>query len=114
MGAVQGVVLPRVADADRVGEQVAGAVPDVLADLVHAQRRQSTVRPDVVDAGGDGVVTVGQGAVEVEQNRLDVPCVIFHLVYCTCEEQSLARRARKRGLKGTPWYRKFNDTCHLP
>ena len=52
---------------DRV-HQLLQAVADQGADLLLGQGRPAVVFQDVVDAGGDGGVAVGQGAVEIEQD----------------------------------------------
>jgi hypothetical protein len=67
--AVERLVARRVADADGMRQQMAGTVADVPAHLGHRQRYQPVGCPDMIDAGGDRVVTVGQGAVEVEEHR---------------------------------------------
>jgi hypothetical protein len=58
-----------VAAGDGVFHQVAGPSADVPANLRFGQRRQSVGRANVVDTGSDRSIGVGQGAVEIEEDR---------------------------------------------
>ena len=66
--AVQGDVAGKVGAGQQIDEEQLQPATDVLLDLGFRQGGQAVGGADVVDAGGDGVVAVGEGAVEVEHD----------------------------------------------
>lgn len=68
MGAIGGEVRLQGSGGDCVFEQVAGGAADVASHFRLAQGRQPIPSTDMIDAGGDGSVTVSQGTVEVKKD----------------------------------------------